>query len=279
MAKNKKRKLEHTNHVKQHPQQPPFKAARSCKPISSKPPDPTLPFDLEDRILLIGEGDFSFARSIVEHHGCCEVTATCLDSEEELCRKYHPQGEENAQYLVKEGQAVLYGVDATKLDHNKQLKKAGWQWDVILFNFPHVGGKTKDVNRQVRFNQELLVSFFKASLPLLSDSGTIVVTLFEAEPYTLWNIRDLARHSGLDVQRSFKFMAEAYPGYSHARTLGNIEGGGAWNGNQRESRSYVFTSRCMEDSNAVDNAKKKGAQRRKARKNATHVDSSDDEGN
>jgi len=86
----------------------------------------------------------------------------------------------------------------------------------------------------------MLVSFFKAATPLLSPGGTIIITLFESEPYTLWNIRDLARHSGLEVQRSFKFEAEAYPGYSHARTLGNIDGGGGWKGENRAARSYVF---------------------------------------
>jgi len=69
------------------------------------------------------------------------------------------------------------------------------------------------------------------------------VTLFEGEPYTLWNIRDLARHAGLCVARSFEFRAEAYPGYRHARTLGNIKNGGegAWRGEERSARTYEFT--------------------------------------
>lgn len=87
---------------------------------------------------------------------------------------------------------------------------------------------------------ELLVSFFKAAVPLLAPEGSIVVTIFEGEPYSLWNIRDLARHVGLKVGRSFKFQAEAYPGYKHARTLGNIEGGGGWKGEDREARTYIF---------------------------------------
>jgi 25S rRNA (uracil2634-N3)-methyltransferase len=221
---------------------------KSNSAAPAKKPEPTIPFHPEDRILLIGEGDFSFAKNIVEHHGCCDVTATCLDSREDLFQKYKPQAEEHIKYLEEEGQQVVYGVDATKLDRNKQIGKLkGQGWDHVLFNFPHVGGKSTDVNRQVRFNQELLASFFRCAAPLLktgsggeSSSSTIVVTLFEGEPYTLWNIRDLARHSGLKVERSFKFLAEAYPGYSHARTLGNIEGGGGWKGEEREARSYVF---------------------------------------
>lgn len=115
-----------------------------------------------------------------------------------------------------------------------------------VFNFPHVGGKSTDVNRQVRYNQELLVDFFRRALLSLAPSGTIVVTLFEGEPYTLWNVRDLARHSGLQVERSFRFQASAYPGYHHARTLGVVRSkhdgavGGGWRGEERPARSYVF---------------------------------------
>jgi 25S rRNA (uracil2634-N3)-methyltransferase len=206
----------------------------------------TIPFQQEDAILLVGEGDFSFSKSIVAEHGCCDVVATCLDSQAELYEKYEPQAKEHVEYLEDEGQTIYYDVDATKLDENKALKKKGAQFDVIIFNFPHVGGKSKDVNRQVRFNQELLVKFFTAAIKLLAAAGTIVVTLFEGEPYTLWNVRDLARHSGLEVQRSFKFLANAYPGYSHSRTLGNIDGGGGWKGEDREARSYIFQKKATD---------------------------------
>ena len=84
------------------------------------------------------------------------------------------------------------------------------------------------------------MGFFKAALPLLASSGSIIVTIFDGEPYDLWNVRDLARHVGLKVERSFKFQASAYPGYQHARTLGNIEGGGGWKGVDRPARTYIF---------------------------------------
>ncbi|UJO24432.1 25S rRNA (uridine-N(3))-methyltransferase [Fulvia fulva] len=274
MAKNKKRKL-HTR--------TPASSRSQSKPFTTKPnsaakkqhPSPTIPFDpTSDRILLIGEGDFSFAKSIVEEHGACDVTATCYDGKEELFKKYDPQAEEHVQYL-EEGQTVLYNVDATKLDGNKALKKSGGQFDVVMFNFPHVGGKSTDVNRQVRFNQELLVKFFTTCSTLLSQAGTIVVTLFEGEPYTLWNIRDLGRHCGLEVVRSFKFMAEAYPGYGHARTLGNVEGGGGWKGEDREARSYVFQKRVEDKSGVPLRQQQLREQDRKKRKR--EEDSSSDE--
>jgi 25S rRNA (uracil2634-N3)-methyltransferase len=213
------------------------------QPKASKP-QPTIPFESEDHILLIGEGDFSFATSLVEHHGACDLTATSFDSQTTLYEKYTPQAEKHTTFLTDEGQTVLYNIDATKLEKYKSLTRApGGLWDVIIFNFPHVGGKSTDVNRQVRFNQELLVAFFKGAMALVKQGGRIVVTLFEGEPYTLWNIRDLGRHVGLEMVRSFAFQSEAYPGYKHARTLGNVEGGGGWKGEEREARSYVLRRR------------------------------------
>ncbi|KAL8909606.1 MAG: hypothetical protein Q9207_000104 [Kuettlingeria erythrocarpa] len=206
---------------------------------------PTIPFTATDRVLLVGEGDFSFAHSLYNHHNCSSLVATCYDTTVSLTEKY-PQA---AQYIreleaaARDDEAadfeVLYGIDATKLGKGgmasggKAVRKGAF--DKVAFNFPHVGGLTKDVNRQ------LLVNFFKAAIPLLAaPAGKIVVTIFEGEPYSLWNIRDLARHVGLQVGTSFKFHFDAYPGYRHARTLGNIEGGGRWKGEDRDARTYIL---------------------------------------
>ncbi|KAJ5787460.1 hypothetical protein N7457_002450 [Penicillium paradoxum] len=310
---------------------------------------PIVPFLRKDRILLVGEGDFSFARSLATQYKCRNLCATCYDSKEVLYNKY-PQTPQHVQDILnaaskkptdtsddtekqsEEDQAedqastkpnpnqqtpkVLFSVDARKLGAppgggreirtgfaRRERKRPAWYqptapeppyqaggpWDVICFNFPHVGGLSTDVNRQVRSNQELLVAFFKACVPLLSKPpplmdadedewvyedgeesedededeeqeegkddettgkgfrtgpGQILVSLFEGEPYTLWNIKDLARHAGLVVVTSFRFPWSSYEGYSHARTAGHIEGKdgerGGWKGEDREARMYVF---------------------------------------
>jgi Domain of unknown function (DUF2431) len=192
----------------------------------------------------------------------------------------------------------------------------------IVFNFPHVGGLSTDVNRQVRANQELLVAFFNSCKPLLASNmnpvlpgqclasdesdleeeyddlnsnqtqkeaelarvtGQVIVSLFDGEPYSLWNIRDLARHSGFRVVTSWRFPWDAYPGYRHARTIGQTIGKthakevensddighkkrSGWKGEEREARGFVFEMVGGEHRGAGLSSKEKQSPRNKRRR-------------
>lgn len=76
---------------------------------------PLIPFSPEDAILLVGEGDLSFSRALVEHHYCENVTATVLEANlEELTEKY-PHVQDNVDIIEGDGSKILYGVDAKKM--------------------------------------------------------------------------------------------------------------------------------------------------------------------
>jgi 25S rRNA (uracil2634-N3)-methyltransferase len=102
----------------------------------------TIPFGASDRILLIGEGNFSFAVALLqplaplEHLPAANITATALDTEKECHAKY-PDAAENVRVLRETGAQVLFGVDATKLEKTSALK--GKVFDRIVWNFPHAG--------------------------------------------------------------------------------------------------------------------------------------------
>ncbi|KAK7205535.1 hypothetical protein BZA70DRAFT_295313 [Myxozyma melibiosi] len=139
----------------------------------------------------------------------------------------------------KEPAKILYNVDATALSKTKYLRKR--KFDCCVFNFPHTGSGITDQDRNIRQNQELLVGFFKSVTPLLTPTGVVVVTLFEGLPYSLWNLKDIAKALDFELVRSGRFVWEAYEGYTHRRTSGM--GDTTKKFDQREARMYIFKIR------------------------------------
>ncbi|KAI7861699.1 hypothetical protein BDF14DRAFT_1865770 [Spinellus fusiger] len=206
----------------------------------------------KDRILLIGEGNFSFARALSEKYlteGSERLVATCFDSEKTLYEKYGEEVKDNIAYITALGAKVFYDVDGTQLEKCKGIKND--LYSKIVFNFPHAGSGIKDQDRNVRSNQELLSAFFASASQRLSDgkrlfyqesikeeeeeekekevaayeeeplpNGEIHVTIKTCKPYHLWAIRNLAKTGQLATKTTYAFHPDDYPGYEHRRTLG-----------------------------------------------------------
>lgn len=103
----------------------------------------TIPFTSSDKILLIGEGNFSFSVALLQHPPPplerltpANITATTYDTEDECYIKYS-EAQQHVRVLRENGAHVLFGVDATKLEKTSVLK--GRKFDRIVWNFPHAG--------------------------------------------------------------------------------------------------------------------------------------------
>uniref|UniRef100_A0ABI7YBG3 Mannosyltransferase n=1 Tax=Felis catus TaxID=9685 RepID=A0ABI7YBG3_FELCA len=105
------------------------------------------------RLLLVGEGNFSFAAALSETlDDSTSVTATCLQRPADLAGD--PVAQENLQRLRERGTEVRFGVDCTQLADAFELHHR--EFDRIYFNFPHCGRKAG-----VAKNRELLAKFFQ----------------------------------------------------------------------------------------------------------------------
>ncbi|KAG1754725.1 uncharacterized protein EDB91DRAFT_1241975 [Suillus paluster] len=141
---------------------------------------PTIPFKPTDKILLIGEGNFSFAHALVvdppsslEHLPPSNITATSYDSEEECYDKY-PDARSMVDVLRKRGVEVFFGVDGTRLEKNGALKAR--RFDRVVWNFPHAGKGITDQDRNILSNQMLILGFLRSVVGRLAE-GPIPTSL------------------------------------------------------------------------------------------------------
>ncbi|CEP19812.1 hypothetical protein [Parasitella parasitica] len=243
-------------------------------------------YSSRDKILLIGEGNFSFARSLCENYldeGAENLTATCFDSEKVLYEKYGDEAKDNIGIVHEYGGTVLFEVDGT--DMPKDIKKN--KYTKVVFNFPHAGLGIKDQDRNIIANQKLLNGFFDAAEPLLatagrdeipanktdnrqieqvhSPDGEIHVTMKTCTPYNLWGIKSLVKAKGvLAVRGTAPFHTDDFPGYEHRRTLGFKEGmskGANAEIVSSNPKRYIFVRKEVMD---AENEKAiKGAEKRK----------------
>ncbi|CAI0389001.1 unnamed protein product, partial [Linum tenue] len=177
---------------------------------------------IQHKILLVGEGDFSFSLSLALKLGSASnMVSTSLDTEWELLQKYNKAGS-NLQLLKSMGAQVLHSVDATQLNATAEL--CGRKFDRIIFNFPHAGfhrGRGEASQWVIVQHKQLVSSFLKCASGMLRPNGQVHVTHKTAQPFCCWNIVELAHRSSLVLVEQVDFRVGDYPGYSNKRGDGD----------------------------------------------------------
>ncbi|XP_006833879.1 PREDICTED: ferredoxin-fold anticodon-binding domain-containing protein 1 [Chrysochloris asiatica] len=169
------------------------------------------------RLLLVGEGNFSFAAALSEtlDPNATSIIATCLQRQADLARD--PLAEENLRRLRERGTEVRFGVDCTQLADAFELHDR--EFDRIYFNFPHCGRKAG-----VAKNRELLAKFFQSCADVLAEAGEVHVALCRGqggtpadkpmrEWHNSWQVVAMAALGGFILSDVHPFICKAVPGY------------------------------------------------------------------
>lgn len=166
-------------------------------------------YNIAQKILTVGDGDFSFSLSIVEHfHKLGKqmwFTATSHESYDSVVNTY-PNGLHNIQRLKQLGAIVLHNVDATSLASTPALN--GHVYDVVVWNFPCIratdgmDGQTSELD----INRNLLRDFFgNVHDYVVPQTGEVHVTHKTIEPFSWWDIVGLAGERSMQHMGSVIF--------------------------------------------------------------------------
>jgi hypothetical protein len=166
---------------------------------------------IHKQILVCGDGDFSFSLALSKCGYYNKLVSTTLDSRSSLI-KHFPESEKNIDIIVSSSprNIVEYNRDATKLE---QYYKP--EFDVILWNFPHIIGKSN-----IRYNRKLVQEFLVSAKKCLLQNGVILCTLcsgqsgIEAKSIfewtRSWKLPIHAAEAGLIITKSELFPLEEF---------------------------------------------------------------------
>jgi hypothetical protein len=183
------------------------------------------------KILLLGEANFSFARSLASQiRGEGNMVATSNESGAEITKKY-ASAESNIQGATENGAQIVHDVDAQNIDPN--LGGPPPEFEYIVFNFPFVAGDRAGAPER---NRDMLAAFLRSAARALASGGRIFVT---SKEYWLnrFHLTESAQSAGLrwvnptslpgheDDQghvtsgtTGLGFDASEFPGYEHRET-------------------------------------------------------------
>lgn len=206
-------------------QGPPLHSAEktSEEPLSAKGTVPLCPpedINRPKKLLVVGDGNFSFSLSLVQSGKIspADLTTTVLETEEEFQKRYGIEAwNRYPQKLVELGVKVVYGIDATCL-----TKYGLGVFQQVRWNFPHPIDHTS-ANRREGGARSLLQDFLSSVKMVLvsgddavggDDCGTVVIVLVYGQ-WEQWGMQKMLRQQGSFQSRNTSEVIDLnnYPGY------------------------------------------------------------------
>ncbi|KAK9156416.1 hypothetical protein Sjap_003896 [Stephania japonica] len=165
------------------------------------------------KILLVGEGDFSFSACLGKAFGRADnMLATSLNTQEFL-KKNYGKAMSNIQSLRSRGCKVIHQVNATEMARYKKLNVV--KYDRIVYNFPHAGFPVNEsVEDHLRRNRDLVSLFMANAAKMIEEYGEIHISHKCNKFFEQWGLQKLAKKNGLVVMEEVKFNLSDYPGYN-----------------------------------------------------------------
>lgn len=179
------------------------------------------------RILVVGDGDFSFSAALATHFPAQFLCASIYDSEAELATKYGDQYLRQLQSLSlhsNQGVVTLTEFDVTKAAQWQALTQVQPLFDLIIFQFPLVPGFTSKaefeahgcIDSNLR-NRRLLHQFLRHAQQFGLDpdgAGLIYISSKEVKPYSEWDIEhSLHLNTELQFLGKMPFLFAQFPHY------------------------------------------------------------------
>jgi 25S rRNA (uracil2634-N3)-methyltransferase len=161
-----------------------------------------------NRILLLGEANFSFSLSLAKTIGGTGITATSYESEEKIKTQKRKAGE-NISKLKNEGVKVEHGIDATNLSYKPN------SFQNVVFNFPYVPETSRGGTANTK---AMLNGFFGNVSNILQSGGKVFLALPKEYHIDRYKPEQMANKNNLSLESYRNFDSSLFPGYIHSMT-------------------------------------------------------------
>ncbi|KAL7130729.1 hypothetical protein ABFS83_13G153200 [Erythranthe nasuta] len=186
------------------------------------------------RILVVGDGDFSFSTCLAKACGCASnMIATSHDSQRFLLLNY-ASALPNLMELKARKCKVMHDIDATKMASHSILGKM--KFDRIVFNFTFAGF-FDDLPRdsQLIRHKGLVSKFMQNAVEMMGENGEIHIRNKTTDYFEEWNLEVFGWLHRLRLLETVDFDRLDYPGYDTKYGFG-----GDGNFNCYPSKTYKF---------------------------------------